>query len=98
MAGPAFIAEKPPLPHPRPSCRFRCQGGRPMRRVRGLWIALGLVGVIALLVALPALLDQRERKIQVYRAFIGAYSEGQRINLANVTTRFDAPNEAVFDC
>jgi hypothetical protein len=64
------------------------------------WLRAGLVIVLALalLAALPALWDPREQKIEIYRAFAEAYSEGHRINLANETTRFDAPTEAVLDC
>ena len=61
------------------------------------WALVG-IGLAGLLLAVPAVYDNREQKLEVYRAFASAYSEGHRINLANVTTRFDAETEGVISC
>lgn len=66
--------------------------------MRLTWIALTLTAIAALLMATPALNNDRARKLEVYRAFAVSYGENHAINLANVTTRFDAPNEAVMRC
>lgn len=59
---------------------------------------LGGIGLVAVLLAIPAAYDNRERKMEVYRAFVSAYAEGDRVNLANVTTRFDAETDGVIAC
>lgn len=61
------------------------------------WVLCGVV-LVGLMLAVPAIHDNRERKLEVYRAFVSAYSEGYRINLANVTTRFDAETQGVISC
>lgn len=65
-------------------------------RVR--WIALALSIIVALLVIVPVLNNDRARKLEVYRAFAVHYGEGNAVNLAEVTTRFDARNEDVMMC
>lgn len=65
-------------------------------RLRG--IALILSAIVALLVIVPVLNNDRARKVEVYRAFAAQYSEGHAVNLAEVTTRFDAPNKDVLMC
>ena len=69
-----------------------------MRRSLVIKFILGGIGLTALLLAIPALQDNRERKLEVYRAFVSAYSEGNRVNLANVTTRFDAESAGATTC
>lgn len=66
----------------------------------GLWLATSgvLVGLIAAVAATPAFVENRARKIEVYQAFVLAYAEGEPINLANRTTRFNASNDAVLGC
>lgn len=66
-------------------------------------IAAGAVGLLALLFAVLAISYNREnnleRKLEVYRAFVSAYSEGHRIiNLANATRPFDVEIEAMSLC
>jgi hypothetical protein len=46
----------------------------------------------------PALIENRTRKLEVYRAFIQAYNEGHPTNLSNVAHRFDAENAGVLAC
>lgn len=61
------------------------------------WVLLA-IGFAGLPLVIPAVYDNRERKLEVYRAFATAYSEGHRVNLANVTTRFDAETGGVISC
>lgn len=69
-----------------------------MRRSSVIKLVLSGIGLTALLLAIPAVYDNRERKLDVYRAFVSAYSEGHRVNLANVTTRFDAETDGAIAC
>ncbi|MBX3428767.1 MAG: hypothetical protein KF779_04190 [Hyphomonadaceae bacterium] len=69
-----------------------------MRRSSAVKWVLSGIALAAVLLAVPAIYDNRERKLEVYRAFVSAYSEGHRVNLANVTTRFDAETEGVISC
>lgn len=66
--------------------------------MRPIWIALALSAIAALPVIIPALNNDRARKLEVYRAFAASYGEGNAVNLANVTTRFDSQNEDVLMC
>lgn len=69
-----------------------------MRRSSAIQWVLSAIGFAAFLLAVPAVYDNRERKLEVYRAFVSAYSEGHRVNLANVTSLFDAETEGVISC
>lgn len=61
-------------------------------------IALALSAIVATPVIAPALNNDRDRKLEVYRAFASQYGEGNAVNLADATTRFDASNEDVLMC
>ena len=68
-------------------------------RPRWPWVALGLfVLAVAAPIAIGAMHDDLARKIEVYRAFLRQYGEGHQLNLANATTRFDAPSDSVLVC
>lgn len=66
--------------------------------MRLAWIAVALPLIVTLPMIVPMLNNDRARKIEVYRAFAEHYGEGNAVNLANVTTRFDAPSEDVLMC
>jgi hypothetical protein len=61
-------------------------------------IALALSAIVATPVIAPVLNNDRDRKLEVYSAFAAHYGEGNAVNLADVTTRFDASNEDVLMC
>ena len=65
---------------------------------RAILIASALMSTTAVLFAAPAITNNRVQKIEVYRAFVSSYAEGNAVNLSNVTHRFDATSEAIIAC
>lgn len=68
-----------------------------LKRIAPIAFASIVAAATVLLIA-PALIDNRDQKLEIYRAFTAAYGEGNPINLARIARRFDARNEDVLAC